>query len=83
MPNKEFITGQLVNWTLTDVVNRLQVPVGIAYGSDTELARELLMKVGKEYKATLEDPEPRVIFKAFGASSLDFELRVFIRVRKI
>ncbi|MFT4546435.1 MAG: potassium efflux system protein [Verrucomicrobiales bacterium] len=79
VPNKEFITGQLVNWTLTDVVNRIEIPVGIAYGSDTELARKLLLEVAKENKIALKDPAPAVVFSAFGASSLDFELRVFIR----
>ena len=78
VPNKEFITGQLVNWTLTDLVIRVEVPVGIAYGSDTALAKRLLREVGEAHESVLKDPPPVVVFSAFGASSLDFELRVFI-----
>ena len=79
VPNKEFITGQLVNWTLTDLIIRIEVPVGIAYGSDTELARKKLLEVAKDNDDILKDPGARVVFSAFGASSLDFELRVFVR----
>ena len=79
VPNKEFITGQLINWTLTDSVIRVELPVGIAYGSDTELARELLEKVGIECQYSLKDPKPSAVFLGFGASSLDFELRVHIQ----
>ena len=76
--NKEFITGKLVNWTLSDSIIRLKVPVGIEYGSDTALAHRLLLQVAAEHPDVLEDPEPKAMFLGFGASSLDFELRVFI-----
>jgi len=79
VPNKEFITGQLVNWTLTDVMIRVEIPVGIAYGSDTQLAREELLRIGNSNRFALKEPTPRVVFMSFGASSLDFELRVFVR----
>ena len=79
VPNKEFITGQLVNWTLSDPVIRLEIPVGIAYGANTELAKELLEKVGDENPHILKEPPPTALFRGFGASSLDFELRVHIR----
>ena len=78
IPNKEFVTGQVINWTLSDEVMRIQLPVGIAYGSDTRTARDLLMKVAKSNPRVLNDPEPRVIFSSFGASSLDFELRCHV-----
>lgn len=78
VPNKEFITGRLLNWTLSDQVNRVLVNVGIAYGSDTELAGELLMKVAREHPLVLDDPEPRVTFEEFGASSLNFVLRAYL-----
>lgn len=78
VPNKEFVTGKFINWTLSDSITRIVVPVGIAYGSDTELARNLLLKVAKECSFVLSDPSPKAIFRNFGASSLDFELRVFI-----
>lgn len=77
VPNKEFITGQLVNWSLTDPILRVRVPVGIAYGSDTDKARRTLMKVARGLPAVLKDPAPQVLFLQFGESTLNFELRVF------
>jgi potassium efflux system protein len=78
VPNKEFITGRLINWTLSDTVLRLDFPVGIAYGSDTALAEKLLLEVARDNPLLMEEPKPIVIFKGFGDSSLEFELRVFI-----
>ncbi|MDG2150391.1 MAG: mechanosensitive ion channel [Planctomycetota bacterium] len=78
VPNREFITNQLVNWTLTDSVLRVIVKVGIAYGSDTKKAEELLRKVAAEQPDVLDEPKPRVVFTQFGDSTLDFELRVFV-----
>jgi potassium efflux system protein len=79
VPNKEFVTGQLINWTLSDSVLRLEIPVGIAYGSDTNRAIEVLGRVARESRRVLSDPRPEVFFLGFGDSSLSFELRVFIR----
>ena len=78
MPNKEFITGTLINWTLSDTVMRRDFAVGIAYGSDIRKAERLLYEVAAANPLVLKDPPPVVIFKSFGASSLDFELRVFL-----
>lgn len=78
VPNKTFITNQLVNWTLNDPVLRVVVPVGIAYGSDTELTRRLLMEIAEANPRTLADPPPQVWFLGFGESSLSFEARVFV-----
>ncbi len=78
VPNKEFITGQLVNWTLSDPISRLILPVGIAYGSDTELAEKTLIEVAAAHPLVLEAPAPNVVFRNFGDSTLDYELRVFI-----
>ena len=77
VPNKEFIMGQLVNWTLSDSVIRMIIPVGIAYGSDTQKALEVFGRVVSEHPAVLKDPEPQVLFLGFGDSSLNFEIRVF------
>jgi potassium efflux system protein len=79
VPNKQFVTGQLINWTLSDPVLRLSIPVGIAYGSDTERTIEVLKEVAKESRRVLRDPPPEVLFLGFGDSSLSFELRVFVR----
>jgi potassium efflux system protein len=78
VPNKEFITSQLVNWTLADTTLRVIVSVGIAYGSDTRLATKLLYQVAEECPEVLAKPKPRVIFKEFGDSTLNFELRAFV-----
>lgn len=79
VPNKEFVTGRLINWTLSDAVLRISIPVGIAYGSDTDRAIEVLTQVAKESRRVLRDPPPQVLFLGFGDSSLSFELRVFVR----
>lgn len=78
VPNKEFITGQLVNWSLSDEVVRVSVKVGMAYGTDTHLARELMLKAARDNPRVLRDPQPQALFMGFGASSLDFELRAFV-----
>jgi potassium efflux system protein len=78
IPNKEFITGRVLNWTLSDQVNRVVINVGIAYGSDTQHASELLLKVAKGHKGVLADPPPTVSLEEFGPSSLNFVLRCFL-----
>ncbi len=79
IPNKEFVTGQVVNWSLSDRILRLIIKVGIAYGSDTRRAKELLFEVARGSKWVLDQPKPHVWFWEFGGSSLNFELRVFVR----
>lgn len=78
IPNKELITGRVTNWTLTNQTSRMTIKVGIAYGSDTDMAREVIMGSVKETKSVLRTPEPQVLFLGFGDSSLDFEVRVFL-----
>ena len=79
VPNKEFVTGQLINWTLSDAVLRTSIEVGVAYGSDTERVIEVLARVAQESRRVLRNPAPQVLFVGFGDSSLSFELRAFIR----
>lgn len=78
IPNKTFITDQLINWSLTDAITRIVIPVGVAYGSDTELVTKLLLRVAEENKNVLTEPSPQAFFLAFGNSTLDFELRAHI-----
>jgi len=80
VPNKEFITGRVVNWTLSDPLLRVVIPVGIAYGSDTEKAKKLMLMVAEQNENVLHDPCPSVIFMGFGESSLDFHLRAFTKM---
>jgi len=77
VPNRDFVTGKLINWTLTNPNLRIVIRVGIAYGSDTRLAVRLLEEAARAHPLALVDPPPTVVFSQFGASSLDFELRVF------
>ncbi|MDQ8191763.1 mechanosensitive ion channel domain-containing protein [Roseibacillus persicicus] len=78
VPNKDFITSQLINWTLRDTVLRFEIAVGIAYGSDTRKAKEILSRLVNEHPNVLDDPAPGVIFNAFGASTLDFLIRAHV-----
>lgn len=78
VPNKDLITERLLNWTLSDPTNRIVINVGIAYGSDTELACRLLEEAALEHPLILEEPEPVATLDAFGASTLDFSLRCFL-----
>jgi potassium efflux system protein len=80
VPNKEFVTGRLVNWTFSDPILRVDIPVGIAYGSDTEKAKGRMLDMARENKNVLHDPPPSVVFMAFGANSLDFVLRAFTKI---
>ena len=79
VPNKTFITGQLINWSLTDTITRVTLKLGIDYGSDLDLVRDLLLKGAHENPRVLKDPEPLVYFLQFGESSLDHELRMHVR----
>jgi len=72
IPNKEFITGRVLNWTLTNQVNRVVVEVGVAYGSDTELTTKILLDIAQQHPLVLIDPPPQVVFSSFGASALNF-----------
>ncbi|WP_143531115.1 mechanosensitive ion channel domain-containing protein, partial [Rodentibacter ratti] len=78
VPNKSFVTGQVINWALSSTMTRLVVTVGVAYGSDLELVKKLLLQAANEQPAVLKDPEPRALLLAFGASTLDHELRVYV-----
>ncbi|MBS0208409.1 MAG: mechanosensitive ion channel [Planctomycetes bacterium] len=78
VPNKEFITGQVVNWTLSDSVLRQVVKVGVAYDSDVPLVVKLLHDVAGRHPAVLKSPEPVALLAEFGDSALQFELRVFV-----
>jgi potassium efflux system protein len=79
VPNKTFITGQLINWSLTDTITRVTLKLGVDYGSDLDLVRNLLLKAARENPRVLKEPEPIVYFLNFGESTLDHELRMHVR----
>ena len=78
IPNKAFITEQVVNWTLSNQTTRLLLKVGVAYGSDIGLVQRLLLEVLQSNREVLREPPPSVFFVTFGDSSLDFEIRAFV-----
>ncbi|MGC3966879.1 MAG: mechanosensitive ion channel [Pirellulales bacterium] len=77
VPNKEFITGKLINWTLTDDVLRTVIRVSIPATSDFDRATALLLQAAKSNPLVLDEPGPSVAFTQVGDGRLDFELRVF------
>lgn len=78
VPNSDLITGQVTNWTLAERRVRVRVPVGVAYGTDVTKVLEILVACAKANPTVLGTPKPMAVFLAFGSSSLDFELRVWI-----
>ncbi|GMR00703.1 MAG: hypothetical protein BMS9Abin19_0037 [Gammaproteobacteria bacterium] len=81
VPNSELISNQVTNWVLSSKSGRAIVPVGVAYGTDTEKVRDILMKIAEDNENVAKTgfvPKPMVLFREFGDSSLNFELRVFL-----
>ncbi len=78
IPNADLISGQVTNWTLANRKIRVRVPVGVAYGSDIATVMKILEQCAEDNPMVLSQPRPRALFLAFGASSLDFELRVWV-----
>jgi len=83
VPNSFFLEKNVRNWTLTNYEVRLNIEVGIAYGSDTELAQKLLIQAANEEQMTLKNRAPEVWFSNFGDSSLNFKLLFWTRLRGI
>lgn len=78
VPNKEFITGRLLNWSLSDSVIRSTIDVGIDYGSDVDKALSLLEEVAAEHERVLADPAPLITFDNFGDSALNLKMRFYL-----
>ncbi|QFY89961.2 mechanosensitive ion channel [Magnetovirga frankeli] len=78
VPNKEFITNQLLNWSLSDQVTRITVPVGVDYGSDVGLALRLIEEAAHEHDNVLADPAPLVTFENFGDNTLNLLARCYL-----
>ena len=78
VPNKEFITGRLLNWSLSDTISRLLLPVGIAYESDVPLAMKLMLEAARENDMIIDEPAPLITFDSFGDNALTLTARVYI-----
>lgn len=79
VPNSEFITSRVINWSYTNRNVRFSFPVGVSYSTNPETVMHLLMEAADEHPGVLKTPKPEVVFKEFGESSLNFNLRVWSR----
>jgi small-conductance mechanosensitive channel len=75
VPNGTLLQGNLTNWTLNDKNRRIEIPVGVAYGTDPRRVLQILREVAERQPLLLQDPPPNALFTGFGESSLDFSLR--------
>lgn len=80
IPNSKFLETSVINWTLSDSKVRLQVEVGVAYGSNTREVSHLMMHAVTEHGLVLSDPEPKVIFEAFGDNALQFSVYFWVEL---
>jgi small-conductance mechanosensitive channel len=78
VPNSEFISSQVVNWSHRDLKVRLDIDVGVSYQSDLDTVLRSLEEVGREHKGTMDDPAPQVLLMEFGDSSWNMQLRVWL-----
>lgn len=83
VPNREFITGRVKNWTLSTSVSRMSIVVGVAYGTDPDQVRSLLLQIASQNSFVLKEPAPHALFDEFGDSTLNFILRVYMPTRDV
>ena len=78
VPNKAFITGQFINWSLSDSITRVILRFGVAFNSDIDLVTRLLLESAEQSSLTLDNPAPEVFFMEFGSHALQFEVRCYV-----
>ena len=78
IPNESLITGEVINWSYSQNLVRLKVPVGVAYGSDLEQARGLMLEAAADTVRVLKDPKPSCRLLGFGDNAINLELRAWI-----
>ncbi len=78
IPNENLITGEVINWSYSQNLVRLRVPVGVAYGSDLEKARELMLAAAADTLRVLKDPKPAYLITGLGDNAVNLEVRVWI-----
>ncbi len=79
IPNADLISGAVTNWTHGNVRGRVKVPVGVAYGTDPDLVKEVLLSIARDHPMVLKLPKPQVVFMGFGTDAMDFQLRGILR----
>jgi len=79
IPNSEFIAGRVINWSWGDITMRIDIAVGVAYGSDVKLVKQILLDIASRHNLVKDDPAPEVMFSEFADSSLNFDLRIWIK----
>lgn len=79
VPNGDLVSEKVINWTLTSPIARIIMPVGVAYGSPIADVLRILEEAATAHPSVLKGPPPEALFIAFGDSSLDFELRVWVQ----
>ncbi|MEM9856982.1 MAG: mechanosensitive ion channel domain-containing protein [Bacteroidota bacterium] len=77
VPNSEFISSTVINWSHNDRNISFRFPVGVSYNEDPRIIKKLLLEVAQENSGVLKKPPPDVLFDEFGESSLNFNLRVW------
>ncbi len=78
IPNEDFITNRLTNWTFSNPRGRIEIPIGVAYGSDIEKAQELILEAACAHPRCISDPAPKCFLRNFGDSSVDFILHFWV-----
>jgi small-conductance mechanosensitive channel len=77
VPNASLVSDKVINWTLSDHRRRIDVPIGVAYGTPPEKVADVLLGVARAHPHVVDEPGPVVLFQGFGDSALQFELRVW------
>jgi len=79
IPNEDLITNQVINWSYSNNLLRLKIPIGIGYGSDLKEAMDLMLSAAREVPRVLTEPQPAALLMGFGDNSVNLQLRLWIR----